>query len=105
MRDHRLTAAEAIARDQNESLRAAANELERTGTVRIVTESGQISARIIRFRWGDDVVEITRSRGGLHNGFSGSRLARSTGSARGDILVRQLAAALAALEPPSAPGP
>jgi hypothetical protein len=100
IRDHRLAATESISRDQDHLLLAKASELERTGATQIVTPSGRVSARVTRFRWGDDVVEINRTRGGPQHGWSGGRLARSPRSARERTLAHYLAQALAALEPP-----
>jgi hypothetical protein len=99
LRDHRLTTIGNIARDQDELLRAKAGELERTGAAEIVTAAGTIHARITRFRWGDDVIEITRSRGTGQQGQNGGTLARAPQPARTAAITRQLAQALAALEP------
>lgn len=102
VREKRLAVTRRIARDQDELLRSKADQLERAGAVEVTTASGVISARITRFRWGDDVIEISRSHG-EQCGWSLGRLARSPSTARAAALTRHLAAALAALEPATPP--
>ncbi|HSR84891.1 MAG TPA: hypothetical protein VLM11_11995 [Streptosporangiaceae bacterium] len=103
VRDHRLAKIHRIARDQDKLLRSKADELARTGAAVVVTASGEISARIIRFRWGPDVIEISRSQAGENRGGSRSLLARSPASDRSEQIHDNLVQALAALE--SAPPP
>jgi hypothetical protein len=108
VRSRRLAKIEEVSRDQVELLRRTADELEHTGAAEHITASGQISARITRFRWGDDVIEIIRNHGGGQRGWSLGRLPRSRGPARTAALADHLTRALAALEagppPPSSPG-
>jgi hypothetical protein len=102
-RDHRLATIRSIERDQDELLRSKADELERTGTTELITGAGEIRARIIRFRWGADVIEITRSKGAEQCGWSRGGLPRSPAPGRADDISHHLAAALAALQPPPPP--
>jgi hypothetical protein len=103
VRDHRLVMVQSIADNQEQLLYSKADELERTHMAELMSASGKINARIIRFRWGADVLEITRSRGGEHDGWSCVRLARSPRPARFAVLTREFAKALAAHEPPPVP--
>ena len=99
-REHRLAMIERIARDQEQLLRSKADELERVGAVELTTAAGEIRARIIRFRWGADVIEIASSRGAGRRGWNRSLLARSPAPDRAEQIRHLLAYALAALEPP-----
>jgi hypothetical protein len=98
-RDHRLATIAAIESEQGELLRSAAGKLERTGAAQLTTAAGMISARITRFRWGDDVIEVTRTCGTGRCRWSLGRLPRSPGPIRDAEMTRSLAQALAALEP------
>lgn len=104
-RDHRLATIGSIARDQDELLRSKADELERTGAAELITAAGEIRARIIRFRWGADVIEITRSKGAEQRGWSRSLLPRSPAPDRAEDISHHLAAGLAALQPAPPPPP
>ncbi|MBO0822973.1 MAG: hypothetical protein J2P27_03820 [Actinobacteria bacterium] len=99
-RDHRIARISGIAADQEELLRAKAEVLMRNGLAQIETSDGEIAARIIRFRWGKDVIDIPRSREGQPAGWSSSSVPRSPASARMAAITFALAKALAALEPP-----
>jgi hypothetical protein len=94
----RLARGKNIADEQGEMLRVLVDELERTGTTSLSTPAGEIGARITRFRWGDDVIEVTQSSEGEQHGWTCGRLARSPGQARATVLIRQLAQALASLD-------
>jgi hypothetical protein len=99
LRDHRLARIAAIETEQGELLRNTAGTLERTGAAQLKTAAGMISARITRFRWGDDVIEVTHACGNGRCGRGGGRLPRSPGPIRDAEITRSLAQALAALEP------
>lgn len=101
VRDHRLARISGIAIEQEELLRAKAEDLMRNGSAQIRTSDGEIAARIVRFRWGKDVIDISRSRGGQSAGWSLSTVPRSPASARMAAIASALAQALAALESPS----
>ena len=98
-RDHRLARISSIAADQGELLHAKAGEIERAGTVRISTAAGEISATLVRFRWGKDVLDISRTRGGQQAGWSLGTVPRAPAEARTAAITFDLAKALAALEP------
>jgi hypothetical protein len=53
----------AIEKRYSSLLQAKASELIGTGTTTMVTSAGEVQARILRFRWGADVLEITRPGG------------------------------------------
>ena len=99
LRDHRLATIAAIESEQGELLRSAASKLQRTGQAQLTTAAGTISARITRFRWGDDVIEVTRSCSSGRCGWTLGRLPRSPGPIRDAEITNSLAQALAALEP------
>lgn len=99
MRDQRLQIISSIADERGDLLRATAEDLERTGSGEIRTAGGEISARLIRFRWGPDVLDITRTRDGRHAGWSLDYVPRSPVAARAKAITWALAKALAALEP------
>jgi hypothetical protein len=99
IRDHRLARISSIAAEQDELLHATAEDLERTGTTEISTAEGNIAARLIRFRWGPDSLDITRTREGHPAGWSLSTVPRSPASARTAAITSALAQALAALDP------
>jgi hypothetical protein len=99
LRNHRLATIAAIESEQGELLRSAAGKLERTGQAQLTTAPGMISARITRFRWGDDVIEVTHTCGNGRCGWSLGRLPRSPGPIRDAAITHSLAQALAALEP------
>jgi len=96
---HRLALVQSIRDSQAALLRDTASELDRTRQAEIITASGEIRARITRFRWGDDVLELTRSQPVGRSGSSMCRLRRSGGEARTAALIDEIAHALAALEP------
>ena len=75
-----------IADEQGETIRVMVDELERTGTTKLSTPAGDVEARITRFRWGDDVIEVTQSSEGEQRGWSCGRLARSPAHARATVL-------------------
>jgi hypothetical protein len=99
LRDHRLATIAAVESEQRELLRSAAGNLERTGQAQLTTAAGTISARITRFRWGDDVIEVARSCNSGRCGWTLGRLPRSPGPIRDAEITHSLAQALAALEP------
>jgi hypothetical protein len=86
-------------------LEAAARDLLERGAAEVHTPSATLSARIVRFRWGDSVLEIegrrekeARSGEGfrLAQGFVTSHRARlSRTGEREDVLVRYLVGVLA----------
>jgi hypothetical protein len=90
---------ERIAQDQAGLLGSTADTLEHVGSARLVTADGEIQARLTRFRWGDDVLEVARRRDGLPCGRSMSVLARSPEARRTRVITFHLAASLAKLEP------
>jgi hypothetical protein len=100
VRDRRLARISTIARDQEELLRAKAEELERTGAAEISTADGQVIARLIRFRWGKDVLDLSRSLGGQPADWSLGTVPRSPAPERTANITSQLAQAVAAVEPP-----
>lgn len=97
--NQRLSRTQRLGQDQAGLLHAGADELERTGAVTLTTAEGEVRARVTRFRWGDDVIEVTRSRDGQLCGTSRGLLARTSQPARSAALARHLARELAALEP------
>lgn len=99
MRDRRLARMCSIAAEQKELLHATAEDLQQTGTAEVSTADGEIAARLIRFRWGPDVLDITRTHLGRPGGWSLSSVPRSPASARTAAFTSALAQALAALEP------
>jgi hypothetical protein len=99
LRDHRMTRISSIAAEQKELLHATAADLERTGTAEISTAEGKIGARLVRFRWGLDVLDITRTHEGRPAGWSRGTVPRSPASARTAAITSALAQALAALNP------
>jgi hypothetical protein len=99
IRDHRLARISSIAAEQQELLHATAEDLERTGTAEISTADGKIAARLVRFRWGPDVLDIARTHGGRPAGWSLGTVPRSPASERTAAITFALAQALAALEP------
>jgi hypothetical protein len=98
-RDHRFARISSITADQGELLHAKAEEIERTGTAYISTAAGEISASLVRFRWGKDVLDISRTRGGQQAGWSLGTVPRAPAQARTAAITFDLAKALAALEP------
>jgi hypothetical protein len=105
MRAERLAARDRVLADQEELLRRAADTLDRTRTTEIRRPAGTISARIVAFRWGPDVLEITRTgvRGG--SGFGSCLVSRHAGPARTGELTSRLAYHLAVLEGLKTPPP
>jgi hypothetical protein len=99
LRDHRLAVIQAVESGQDELLPSTAGTLERTGAAQLTTAAGMISARITRFRWGDDVIEVSDSCGSGRCGWALGRLPRSPGPIRDAEITHSLAQALAALEP------
>jgi len=99
LRDRRLAVIQAIESGRDELLRGTAGTLERTGAAQLTTAAGMISARITRFRWGDDVMEVSHSCGSGRCGWALGRLPRSPGPIRDAEITHSLAQALAALEP------
>ena len=79
-----------------ELLRATAAELTRAGATTLRTTTGDIEARIIRFRKEAVVLEIHYP--------GGRSQARSTQSTVGEASVHELASALASARPDAAPG-
>jgi hypothetical protein len=106
LRDHRLARIGSIAADQDELLSAKAEELVRMGATQIRTPTGAIAARLVRFRWGKDVIDISRSKeGGRSAGWSLGTVPRLPTAARTAAITFELTKALAALErfPPFPP--
>jgi hypothetical protein len=99
VRDHRLSRITSIASEGDVLLHAMADDLERTGSAEISTAEGEIAARIVRFRWGKDVLDISRSLRGQPAGWSLGTLPRSPTSERTAAITYELAKALAAIEP------
>ena len=95
--NRRLAARDRVLREQDDLIRAASAELDRNRAAEIRTPVGEVSARIVRFRWGDDVLTIDRSQAGGRTGGGGCKLPRRPGPARSAELRRQLAYHLAVL--------
>lgn len=77
----------------------AVRELQEQGTTVVALPLGTLSARIVRFRWGDSVLEINRRPGtGLQvTGGSRTRLGRQDPERRAETLKHYLAGAVADL--------
>lgn len=78
----------------------AARQLYEQGTTVIAAPAGTLSARMIRFRWGDRVLEIDLRGGSSAEVTAGSRtrLTRQQAKDQPEVLKRYLADALADLD-------
>jgi hypothetical protein len=101
LRDHRLATIAAIESEQGELLRNTAAMLERTGQAQLTSAAGLISARVTRFRWGDDVLEVTHTCSSGRCGWGLSRVPRSPEPVRDAQITHSLAQAVAAALEPS----
>ena len=76
----------------------AVRELQEQGATAIAVPVGTLSARIVRFRWGDSVLEINMRGTGLQvTGGSRTRLGRQDPEKRAETLKHYLAGAVADL--------
>lgn len=97
LRGERLAARDRILADQEDLLHSTVATLERTRTAEIRTAAGTISARIASFRWGPDVLEVTRTGPHGRRGFGTGLLTRHHGADRTRELMTTLAYHLAVL--------
>jgi hypothetical protein len=81
-------------------LERKAAELLASGSITITTTAGTVEAHIRRFRRGDHVIEVDRSRiDGRGHGSTRSRLTRRVGKEQTDAVVHRLASAIVRLGP------
>jgi NAD(P)-dependent dehydrogenase (short-subunit alcohol dehydrogenase family) len=80
-------------------LDAAVRELQEQGTTVVAVRPGTLSARIVRFRWGDSVLEINRHPGTSPQvtGGTRTRLGRQDPERQAETLKHYLASAVADL--------
>jgi hypothetical protein len=82
-------------------LDVAVAELQEQGTTVVAVPPGTLSARIVRFRWGDSVLEINGCLGSGQQITQGTRtrLGRQDPDSQAEILKRYLASAVADFAP------
>lgn len=95
--DERAVRREEVLASLGSFLDDAVKDLQERGTTVIAVPDAMLSARVVRFRWGDSVLEIDGRRGSGAGFEHRARLGRQDAKKQAEILKRYLTDGLADL--------